>query len=99
MSPSASTTATVPLIELDQAHVIRGQVRVLRYADISMNLDEHKVERQGVQLQVSPIGWRILQILLRNAPHVVSKQQLMQEIWGDEVPDSNSLKVHLFHLH
>ena len=41
MSPSASTTATVPLIELDQAHVIRGQVRVLHGLSLAIAQGQH----------------------------------------------------------
>lgn len=80
------------------AHRRSGQARVLRYGELVMNLDEHRAERAGTPLQLSPIGWRILHVLLRNAPHVVSRQQLLQEVWGDDAPDSDSLKVHLFHL-
>ena len=29
---------------------------------------------------------------------MVSRRQLLQAVWGDESPDSNSLKVHLFKL-
>jgi len=80
------------------SHRRSSQARVLRYGELSMNLDEHRAERAGTLLQLSPIGWRILLVLLRNAPHVVSRQQLLQEVWGDAAPDSDSLKVHLFHL-
>jgi DNA-binding winged helix-turn-helix (wHTH) protein len=35
---------------------------------------------------------------MRKSPEVVSKKQLLQAVWGNEQPDSDSLKVHLFKL-
>jgi DNA-binding winged helix-turn-helix (wHTH) protein len=41
---------------------------------------------------------KILTVLLRASPNPVSREKLMQMVWGDEQPDSNSLKVHIFNL-
>ena len=75
-----------------------GQARILRCGDLFMDVREHRVERQGRLIQLSPIGWRILHVLLRHSPEAVSRQKLLFEVWGDDPPDSDSLKVHLFHL-
>ena len=75
-----------------------NQSRVLRCADLTMNLDSKMVERAGQALKLSPIGWRLLEILLRASPQVLSRSELENALWGDEPPDSNSLKVHIFNL-
>lgn len=75
-----------------------GQARKLSCADLEMNLSDKTVTRDSVQLKLSPIGWRLLETLLRASPEVVSRQQLEEAVWGEEIPDSNSLKVHIFHL-
>ncbi len=75
-----------------------GQVRVLRCGDLEMDLAAHVVTRQGQAIRLSPIGWRLLETLLRASPDVVTRQKLMAEVWGEDYPDSDSLKVHLFHL-
>jgi DNA-binding response OmpR family regulator len=75
-----------------------GQVRRLRCADLEMNLAARTVTRAGQALKLSPVGWRLLEALLRASPSVVSRQALEEAVWGDEPPDSNSLKVHLFNL-
>ncbi len=75
-----------------------GQVQLLSCADLEMNLDTREVRRGGEPLKLSPTNWRLLETLLRASPSVVSKQKLEQAVWGDETPDSASLKVHLFHL-
>jgi DNA-binding response OmpR family regulator len=75
-----------------------GQMRILRCADLVMNLDEACVFRAGQSLHLSPTGWRLLEALLRASPSVVSRQALEEAVWGEEIPDSNALKVHLHHL-
>ncbi len=35
-----------------------------------------------------PIGLRLLTVLMRASPRVVSRQQLEREVWGDVLPDS-----------
>lgn len=75
-----------------------GQVQLLRCADLEMNLKEDTVTRAGQKIKLSPTARQILETLLRAAPETVSKQKLINAVWGDDPPDSNSLKVHLHHL-
>lgn len=75
-----------------------GQGQVLRCRDLEMNIKAQTVTRQGVPLHLSPIGRRILEVLLRASPEPVTRQKLLTAVWGEEPPDSDSLKVHLFHL-
>lgn len=75
-----------------------GQTRLLCCGDLEMNLKGRTVTRAGQAIKLSPIGWQLLEVLLRASPQVVSRQKLIASVWGDEPPDSDSLKVHLFHL-
>lgn len=75
-----------------------GQTQLLRCGDLEMNLKVRTVTRAGQAIKLSPVGWQLLETLLRASPEVVSKQKLIAAVWGDEPPDSDSLKVHLFHL-
>ena len=75
-----------------------GQVQKLSCADLILNLNEKTATRSGQALRLSPIGWKILELLMRASPNTISRDMLESSIWGDETPDSNSLKVHLFNL-
>jgi DNA-binding response OmpR family regulator len=75
-----------------------GQSRQLSCGDLVLNLSEKTARRQDQPLKLSPTGWRLLETLLRASPNVVSREQLEQSVWGEDLPDSNSLKVHLFNL-
>ncbi|WP_299491265.1 response regulator transcription factor [uncultured Shewanella sp.] len=75
-----------------------GQVKKLRLADLEIDLADKKAYRHNDPLKLSPTAFRILDVLLRASPNPVSRHQIMQNIWGDDQPDSNSLKVHIHHL-
>lgn len=75
-----------------------GQAKKLKFANLEMDLNQHQATRGGVPLKLSPTGWKLLEALIRVAPNPVPRQQLEKEVWGDELPDSNALKVHIHHL-
>jgi DNA-binding response OmpR family regulator len=75
-----------------------GQMRKLQVADLTLELDTRIAVRAGQALKLTPSGWTLLETLMRASPAVVTRQQLEQALWHDESPDTNSLKVHLYHL-
>ena len=75
-----------------------SQVRKLCLADLTLELDNRNASRAGTLLRLKPSGLVLLETLLRASPAVVSRSQLEQALWPDEPPDSNSLKVHMYHL-
>ena len=44
------------------------------------------------------IGLRLLTILMRESPRVVTRRDIEREIWGDGLPDSDTLRSHLYNL-
>lgn len=75
-----------------------SQARVIQIADLHLDLDLAQASRQGQILKLSPSGWVLLKALAQASPKKLSRQQLEHTLWPDEAPDSNALKVHLFHL-
>lgn len=81
-----------------QARRRSGQARRIWRGDIQMWLDEHRAQRGERILNLSPTGWRLLECLLRASPSPVSREKLISAVWGENPPDSNSLKVHIHKL-
>ncbi len=75
-----------------------GQISRIQIDDLELDLQNRQAWRQGELLKLSPIAFRILEVLARSSPHPVSREQLLQSVWGEDPPDSNSLKVHMYHL-
>lgn len=75
-----------------------GEVKRLVLGDLSLDLNQHTALIKHKTLKLSPIAFKLLEALVRVSPQALSRQQIMQTVWGDEQPDSNSLKVHIYHL-
>ena len=69
---------------------------LLTVADLQLDPARQEVRREGQLLKLSPTAFRILRILMRESPKVVSREQLEHELWGDLVPDSDALRSHLY---
>lgn len=55
--------------------------RVLRYADLEMDEDAHKVRRDGRMIRLSPTEYKLLRYLLLNAERVLSRRQILDHVW------------------
>lgn len=72
--------------------------RQLKVADLEFNLDTLEVFRGGRSITLNPTALRILQCLMEASPSVVTRQDLETRVWGEELPDSDSLRVHIHSL-
>lgn len=78
----------------------RGNVspESLKVGDLELDTGTLQVTRAGKDIQLSPIGMKILTILMRASPRVVSRREVEREVWGDILPDSDTLRSHLYNL-
>jgi len=78
----------------------KGEVarEVLSIGDLAVDTATLKVERGGRELNLTPIGLKILTVLMRASPAVVSRRDLERQVWGDILPDSDTLRSHLYNL-
>ncbi|ODU42804.1 response regulator transcription factor [uncultured Aquimonas sp.] len=75
-----------------------AQPRVLEVADLRYNLDTLEISRAGKSINLNPTALKILQCLMEASPSVVTRQELETRVWGEELPDSDSLRVHIHGL-
>ena len=72
--------------------------RVLEVADLRYNLETLEVSRAGQPLKLNPIGLKLLATLMQRSPAVVRREALEEALWGDDIPDSDSLRSHIHQL-
>jgi DNA-binding response OmpR family regulator len=75
-----------------------AQPRILNVADLEYNLDTLEVMRGTKAIQLNPTALKILQFLMESSPSVVTRLELENRVWGEELPDSDSLRVHIHGL-
>ena len=66
--------------------------------DLVLDADTAEVTRAGIPVTLSRTGFRLLELLMREHPRVVSRREIERELWGDEPPDSDALRSHLYNL-
>jgi len=64
------------------------------YADISLDQDTREVTRDGRRVELRNKAFELLAYFLRNPGRVVSRRELLEEVWGyDFLGDSNVIEV------
>lgn len=53
----------------------------LSVADLTLDLKTRRVERAGRKIDIQPLEFSLLEYLMRNAGHVVSKTMIMEHVW------------------
>jgi DNA-binding response OmpR family regulator len=76
----------------------RRSPRELKVGNLVYNLDTLNVKRGDTEIYLNPIGLKLLHCLMEASPNVVSRADLELEVWGEEMPDSDSLRVHIHSL-
>lgn len=71
---------------------------VMRVGDLTLDTKTLRLARAGRVLSVSPMGFKLLTILMRESPRLVSRKELEREIWGDLLPNSDTLRSHIYNL-
>lgn len=75
-----------------------GGRRELQVADLQYDLDTLEVSRAGRPLRLNPVGLKLLAVLMQKSPHLVRREALEEALWGDDCPDSDSLRSHIHQL-
>jgi DNA-binding response OmpR family regulator len=77
---------------------LRKAENLLTVGDLTMNRSTLQVHRAGRRVDLTPVGIRLLQRLMEQAPSVVSREDLETMLWADDRPDGDALRSHLYKL-
>lgn len=71
----------------------------LRVGDLELDLLTRTVKRQGKPIELLPREFRLLEYLMRNAGHVVTRTMLLEHVWDYHFdPQTNVIDVHVSRL-
>ena len=65
----------------------------LRFADLMLDLGEHKAWRGSRALNLTRTEFALLECLLRSAPRVVTRDRLIETVWNDREISPNNIDV------
>lgn len=72
---------------------------VVAFGDVVVDLATKTVTRAGTRVHLTPTEWRMLEHLARHPGALVTRQDLLKEIWGSaQVSDSGYLRLYMSQL-
>jgi len=87
---------------------VRGQMRrtrpasqgeVLRFQDITLDAETHRVMRDGKPVKLGPTEFRLLATFMEKPGRVWSREQLLDRVWGRDIyVDTRTVDVHVGRL-
>lgn len=78
-----------------KGQVGRSQIEI---GDLVLDIHKNSVARAGIKIDLPKLQFKLLALLMRFSPQVVSRQMMELELWGDEMPDSDALRSHIYNL-
>ena len=71
----------------------------LYYADLEMDLEAHRISRNGNAIHLGPTEYRLLNVLLERPTRVYSREQLLDRVWGHDIyVEERTVDVHIRRL-
>ena len=81
---------------LRRTYSLTQQQNILSYGELVLNLNSTSLTCKGEQLSLTKNEYMILQLLMEKHGTVVSRDELMEKLWGnDEFIDDNTLTVNV----
>jgi two-component system OmpR family response regulator len=79
--------------------VAAADTSILGFADLTMNFDTHEVWRNEQSIELTATEFNLLRYLLENARRVISKSELLDNVWGFEFRgDPNIVETYISYL-
>jgi two-component system phosphate regulon response regulator PhoB len=71
----------------------------LRAGPLEMDLETHRVRRDGIEVALAPTEFRLLRTLLERPGRVYSREQLLDLVWGRDIyVEARTVDVHIRRL-
>ena len=71
---------------------------LVRVADLTLSRAQHRVERAGQRIELTPREFRLLEFLMRSPGIPVPRATLIAEVWDVADPGSNIVDVYMKYL-
>lgn len=73
--------------------------RLLKIADIEINLEKHQVTRKGECVNLKPMEYNLLVLFAQNRNVALGREEILNRIWGtDYLGESRTVDVHVGQL-
>lgn len=78
---------------------LKGEETRLKVGDLALDLISRKVYRGGVEIELQPREFRLLEVLMRNKGRVVTRTMLLERVWSFHFdPKTSVVETHISRL-
>lgn len=78
---------------------LKEEKKLIKYGDIELNIQSYEARESGQLLNLTPKEFDLLKLLLVNAGRVLTRDLLLERIWGYEYTgDTRTVDVHIRRL-
>ena len=74
------------------------QPKMLTLGDLELDLRTKTATRQKIPLELTSVGFRVLELLVKCYPEPASRSYITHQLWGENPPESDALKSHIYAL-
>ncbi|MCC2605932.1 response regulator transcription factor [Planctobacterium marinum] len=82
---------------LGRRHQLHTNTHIMR-GKLTLDTRAVTVSWDSIPLNVTKTGFKILKQLVQAHPYPVTRSDLIDEVWGNAPPESNSLKAHIYNV-
>jgi len=97
VKPFAAEELLARCLVLARRHRV-GETHLLRIGSLSIDRRSAEVRRHDRVLELHQTSYRILLALAEAWPRTLTRSDLVQRLWGDDPPQSDPLRSHLYLL-
>ena len=99
--------SVISLLLEEQEAALKGEIgeregklnAVIRFHDLTINTADRTVEKNGEEIQLTPIEFDLLEMLARHVGRTIPREKLLSQVWGtDFYGDSRTIDVHIAHV-
>lgn len=74
------------------------QPKIIKLGELELDTKNRIASRQNLTLDLTNIGFCILELLVKSYPEPLSRAFISHHLWGDQPPESDALKSHIYTL-
>ena len=98
VKPFALREVEARLVALDKRRKGRFNKSSTKIGALTFNPSALTLERAGVAIKLPPKCLRILELMMENPNKVFRRNEIESAVWGDSLPNSETLRSHMYQL-
>ncbi|WP_213697597.1 response regulator transcription factor [Acetomicrobium sp.] len=83
---------------LRRAHPASPQNETIKLGKLELIADSDILTYEDIKIELTPIETELIKILMKNAPKIVSREQLLAKVWGTYLGETRTIDVHICRL-